>query len=93
MLYSGLGMDYSFEGNQINRFIRQRRNGMENNGENSGPLTSLPDDRLTATDCNADRSCRHDRHANAMKIFPIWVSSIAYLTIMGKVSGHPWKGE
>ena len=24
-----------------------------NNGENSGPLTSLPVDRLTATDCNA----------------------------------------
>ena len=29
------------------------KNGMENNGENSGPLTSLPVDRLTATDCNA----------------------------------------
>ena len=26
---------------------------MENNGENSGPLTSLPVVRLTATDCNA----------------------------------------
>ena len=26
---------------------------MENNGENSGPLTSLPVDRLTATNCNA----------------------------------------
>ena len=26
---------------------------MENNGENSGPLTSLPVGRLTATDCNA----------------------------------------
>ena len=26
---------------------------MENNGENSGPLTSLPVDHLTATDCNA----------------------------------------
>ena len=35
-------------------------NGMEkeNNGENSGPLTSLPVDRLTATDCNADRTCQ-----------------------------------
>ena len=31
---------------------------MENNGENSCPLTSLPVDRLTATDCNADRSCQ-----------------------------------
>ena len=34
-----------------------KKNGMEwkmeNNGENSGPLTSLPVDRLTATDCNA----------------------------------------
>ena len=29
------------------------KNGMENNGENSGPLTSLQVDRLTATDCNA----------------------------------------
>ena len=27
----------------------------ENNGENSGPLTSLPVDRLTPTDCNAAR--------------------------------------
>ena len=26
----------------------------ENNDENSGPLTSLPVDRLKATDCNAD---------------------------------------
>ena len=26
---------------------------MENNDENSGPLMSLPVDRLTATDCNA----------------------------------------
>ena len=25
----------------------------ENNGENSGPLSSLPVDRLTATNCNA----------------------------------------
>ena len=25
----------------------------KNNGENSGPLTSLQVDRLTATDCNA----------------------------------------
>ena len=31
---------------------------MENNGENSGPLWSLPVDRLTATDCNSDRSCQ-----------------------------------
>ena len=38
----------------------EKKNGkkMENNGENSGPLTSLPVDRLTATDCNADRSCQ-----------------------------------
>ena len=26
---------------------------MENNDENSGPLTSLQVDRLTSTDCNA----------------------------------------
>ena len=32
---------------------------MENNGENSSPLTLLPVDRLTATDCNADRSCQN----------------------------------
>ena len=31
----------------------------KNNGENSGPLTSMPVDRLTATDCNADRSCQY----------------------------------
>ena len=28
---------------------------MENNGENNGPLSSLPANRLTATNCNADR--------------------------------------
>ena len=33
---------------------------MENNGENSGPLSLLPVDRLTATDCNADRSCQNN---------------------------------
>ena len=27
---------------------------MENNGENSGPLTSLPVDRLNGAACNAD---------------------------------------
>ena len=32
---------------------KMEENGMENNGENSGPLTLLPVDRLTATDCNA----------------------------------------
>ena len=31
---------------------------MENNGENSGPIVSLPVDRLTVTDCNADRLCQ-----------------------------------
>ena len=30
--------------------------GMENNGENSSPLTALPVDRLMATDWNVDRS-------------------------------------
>ena len=42
-------------------FMRKGRDGewkmengkKKNNGENSGPLTSLPVDRLTATDCNA----------------------------------------
>ena len=41
-------------------FATEKKNEMENemekienNGENSGPLTSLPVDRLTATDCNA----------------------------------------
>ena len=30
--------------------------GKENNGENSCPLTLLPDDRLMAADCNTDSS-------------------------------------
>ena len=30
----------------------------ENNGGNSGPLTSLPVDRLTVTDRNANRLCQ-----------------------------------
>ena len=39
-------------------FMRKGPNGengkkTENNGENSGPLTSLQVDRMTATDCNA----------------------------------------
>ena len=32
---------------------KMEKKKMENNGENSGPLTSLPVNRLTATDCNA----------------------------------------
>ena len=37
----------------------EKKDKMEkNNGENSGPLPSLPVDRLTATDCNGDRSCQ-----------------------------------
>ena len=35
-----------------------KKNGMgvvENNGENNGPLTSLPVDRLMVTNCNANR--------------------------------------
>ena len=43
--------------------MRKGRDGEKkwknNNGENSGPLLSLPVDRLTATDCNADRSCQY----------------------------------
>ena len=31
----------------------EKRKKGEKNGENSGPLMSLPVDRLTATDCNA----------------------------------------
>jgi len=37
----------------------------ENNRENSGPLTPLPVDRLTATDCNADRSCQNQQIHNS----------------------------
>ena len=32
---------------------------IKNNGENSGTLSSLPVDRLTLTDCKADRSCQN----------------------------------
>ena len=35
---------------------------MENNGENSGSLTSLPVDRLTATGCNADARSNYILH-------------------------------
>ena len=31
----------------------EKKKEKENNGENSGPLASLPVDRMTATDCNA----------------------------------------
>ena len=33
---------------------KKKEKKREKNGDNSGPLTSLPVDRLTATDCNAD---------------------------------------
>ena len=36
----------------------EKKDNGKNNGENSGPLMSLPVDRLTANDCNADRSCQ-----------------------------------
>ena len=32
---------------------KEKKEKKENNDENSGPLTLLPVDRLTATDCNA----------------------------------------
>ena len=35
----------------------EKRKRKKNSGENSGPLSSLPVDSLTATDCKADRSC------------------------------------
>ena len=43
--------------------MRKGRNGEngKNNGENSSPLSSLPDDHLTATDCNADRSWQKEK--------------------------------
>ena len=50
--------------------MRKGRDGEElkteeekNNGENSGPLTLLPVNRLTATDCNADRLCQIKKDA------------------------------
>ena len=35
-------------------------NGGKNKSENSGPLTSLPVDRLTGTDCNTDHSWQYE---------------------------------
>ena len=35
-------------------------NGMENNGENSGPLTTLPVDRLKGVVCSADARAKSD---------------------------------
>ena len=40
---------------------KKREGEIENKGENSGPLSSLPVDRLTGTDCNADRSCQEEK--------------------------------
>ena len=40
----------------------------ENNDENSGPLTSLPVDRLTATDCNADRLCQKNMASSRLAL-------------------------
>ena len=50
------------------------KNGMENNGENSGPLTSLPVDRLTATDCNAAARANNweDIFLELLGLNPIW---------------------
>ena len=46
----------------------------ENNGGNSGPLTSLPVDRLTATDCNADARAKN------------WVSNSWYIPDMDRLA-------
>ena len=51
---------------------RDGENGMEwNNDENSGPLTSLPVDRLTATDCNADACANRVRREREKKMEPL----------------------
>ena len=47
-------------------------NGMENNGENSGPLTSLQVDRLTATDCNAAARAKTSKIKNGRQGAPKW---------------------
>ena len=39
-----------------------KKDGMENNGENSGSIMSLPVDRLTATDCNAAARANNLEH-------------------------------
>ena len=53
---------------------------MENNGENSGPLTSLPVDRLMATDCNGDRSCQYC-HITLYNVITITVENFATITV------------
>ena len=45
--------EHSFYEKRSRRRMEWKKWKMENNGENSGPLTSLQVDRLTATDCNA----------------------------------------
>ena len=52
----------------------------KNNGENSGPLTSLPVDRLTATDCNADRSCQKHPHAPFVRFVIFTLGSFLFLS-------------
>ena len=44
---------------------------MENNGENSGPLTSLPVDRLTETDSNAAARANTSYKSNLLLIWVI----------------------
>ena len=39
----------------------EKKKTREKNGENSGPLTLLPVDRLTATDCNADARAKRKK--------------------------------
>ena len=43
----------------------------KNNGENSGPLTSLQVDRLTATDCNAAARANFPSHQAQITIINI----------------------
>ena len=54
---------------------------MKNNGENSGPLTSLPVNRLMATDCNA--AARANNHTKCVVNFPLvlpnWVGILSWL--------------
>ena len=57
--------------------------------KSNGPLSSLPVDRLTATDCNADRSCQNLYDMGPLKLARWQVLEDPYHTHDLSLEGSP----
>ena len=59
----------------------KKNGGKKNNGENSGPLTSLQIDRLTPTDCNAAARAKIRMNGHSGAIFDTFQIGVEFLTL------------